>query len=373
MIRSPLTRAGFTLVECLAVIAIIGVLVGLLLPAVQSARESARAISCKNNLIQVHLAVQGYHSAFDVFPAGTVTQRLPARLYPDGKDHSWMVQIRPFLDGGFALAEKWSPAHSSYHPRNWPLVGLGSDAFYCPSSPILHSDDRPAHCYAGVHDGRDEPIDANSRGFFVANRFLRSQDVADGMSHTLQVGEILPRYVETSFRWVAGNQSTLRTTSPNIDEYAKGNEYDYWSQMTYLSRPYGFFRDPPKIDFVTLSMACDQDGPSAEPEIVMETIVNRLEELIDELDAQNGGPTAQPFGGEKSNIHPQFEVPYFTIPTVGPKSERPLGFASFHHDRMNAVFADGRVETVSRFIDGKLYSQIGVRDDHSPLAKPLAD
>ena len=117
-------RPAFTMVELLAVIAIIGVLVGLLLPAVQSSRETARRISCQNNLLNLYLSAEGYHSVFRVYPAGTVTDRLPARMFPDGKDHGWLVQVRPQLDGGHVFSEKWSPVHSAYHPRNWSLIPM---------------------------------------------------------------------------------------------------------------------------------------------------------------------------------------------------------------------------------------------------------
>jgi prepilin-type N-terminal cleavage/methylation domain-containing protein len=94
---TPSLRTGFTLVELLVVIAIIGVLVALLLPAVQAAREAARRSQCQNNLKQIGLACQNYHGARNTFPAGDVMDS-----YPFGGGNpvygGWTHDILPFAE-----------------------------------------------------------------------------------------------------------------------------------------------------------------------------------------------------------------------------------------------------------------------------------
>src|SRR5436853_47978 len=91
-------RSGFTLIELLVVIAIIAVLVGLLLPAVQQARESARRTQCRNNLKQIGLALHNYLDANKVFP--------PAFCLGSGVGGTWspMARILPFVDQGNLMA-----------------------------------------------------------------------------------------------------------------------------------------------------------------------------------------------------------------------------------------------------------------------------
>src|SRR4029079_11392858 len=107
-VRTPRGGRGFTLIELLVVIAIIDVLIALLLPAVQAARESARRISCVNNLKQLGLALQNYEAALGVFPPayvgdpGAVGTAFGVR-YPDGNINTtpgfaWGTLVLPFME-----------------------------------------------------------------------------------------------------------------------------------------------------------------------------------------------------------------------------------------------------------------------------------
>ncbi|TWT85708.1 hypothetical protein Pla123a_05150 [Posidoniimonas polymericola] len=126
-LKYPHVRA-FTLVELLVVIAIIGVLISLLLPAVQSAREAARRSSCQNNLKQMALAMHNYHDTYRMFP--------PARLSKDPK-FGHMVGLLPFIEEGNVadLFDRTAPGGFA-DPSHQPLANLEVGLVRCPSNPI---------------------------------------------------------------------------------------------------------------------------------------------------------------------------------------------------------------------------------------------
>src|SRR5438445_10225759 len=93
-------RPAFTMIELLVVIAIIAILIGILLPAVQSAREMARRVQCTNNLLQLGIALGNYASTHGVLPPGVVNDKGPILNRPQGYHHGWAVQILPFIERG---------------------------------------------------------------------------------------------------------------------------------------------------------------------------------------------------------------------------------------------------------------------------------
>ena len=139
-------RSGFTLVELLVVIAIIGVLVALLLPAVQYAREAARRVQCSNNLRQIGIGIHNFHDAMKVAPPGAVTGavlREPHTRFsiPTGLDHGWAVFILPFTENK-PLADQYKWDKDWRAPENTVVRESRVPIFQCPSAPNANRMDR---------------------------------------------------------------------------------------------------------------------------------------------------------------------------------------------------------------------------------------
>jgi len=137
---SPL-RAGFTLVELLVVIAIIGVLVALLLPAVQAAREAARRTSCINKQKQIALACHNFEDTYKTFPAGSIIKRGPPNNNFDHYD-SWAISILPFLEQP-AVKDLWTDQFpnsvpDATSPNMARLRQTKLDVYNCPSDQEPH-------------------------------------------------------------------------------------------------------------------------------------------------------------------------------------------------------------------------------------------
>lgn len=190
---------GFTLVELLVVIAIIGILVALLLPAVQQSREAARRMQCTNNLRQIGLALHNFHDVFQAFPAGYCAS-MP---YVDGATDvspgwGWSMFILPYLEQS-TLSGQFDIKRPV---EDFPDIQTNIAAYLCPSDFVptrpwevpdafgkVLALAAPAS-YAACCGGDESSVaDPTGRGVFFRNSQTRMADIKDGTSQTFLVGE----------------------------------------------------------------------------------------------------------------------------------------------------------------------------------------
>ncbi|MEW4453171.1 DUF1559 domain-containing protein [Bremerella sp. JC817] len=195
------SRLGFTLVELLVVIAIIGVLIALLLPAVQQAREAARRMSCSNNLKQIGIAMHTYHDTHLKFPPGYFqTLGYDVRPYNTSGHqfrYCYARSILPYMEQQ-ALWEQLD-AGQKINKGSWEIDAARTvvQGYMCPSDgagPKVSKEGFGGN-YLGVHGNSryyDSGGNADERmnGMFFALSKVRMGDVTDGTSHTLLVSEI---------------------------------------------------------------------------------------------------------------------------------------------------------------------------------------
>jgi prepilin-type N-terminal cleavage/methylation domain-containing protein len=207
-------RHGFTLVELLVVIAISGVLVGLLLPAVQAARESARRGQCGNSLRQIGIALHNYLDGRRHFPSGyladTASPSRDADTFDAPPGTGWGLAIAPFLEEA-ASTVAYDSAAGVAAVANQPIVSRRLATFLCPSSTgprdafAVLDGSGVAHGSGAVlgrsdyvaNAGHEDPWDGSPRvdwrgianGPLYRNSRLRSSEVTDGLSKTVFVGE----------------------------------------------------------------------------------------------------------------------------------------------------------------------------------------
>ncbi|TWT31744.1 DUF1559 domain-containing protein [Blastopirellula retiformator] len=196
-------RAAFTLVELLVVIAIIGVLIALLLPAVQQAREAARRIQCTNNLKQISLAMHNYHDTFQSLPYGQFSVGLfPAAVgdvageYPYGT--CWFQCILPFVEQSAMYdAIKTDMLTTPSASLDAAVRNTVVNDFVCPSDPNggkVGHDGFQGNYLANTNTSNSgiNSADPNSMsGLFFTKSHIQFRDVVDGVSNTLMIGECL--------------------------------------------------------------------------------------------------------------------------------------------------------------------------------------
>ena len=212
-------NVGFTLVELLVVIAIIGVLVGLLLPAVQSVREAGRRLQCANNMKQIGLALQNYESVWKTFPMGSVfTNTAPYNR----KGTTWVAALFPYMELQ-NLYDLYNPEYYMNSAQNQDFVRTPVKNLICPSDAETEngivenrynfhninpkiamgiwysgslgpthmdampfcSEKNPSYCNQGYNFGSMKPDDNTVGAFGRYPKGKRLKEFTDGLSNTL--------------------------------------------------------------------------------------------------------------------------------------------------------------------------------------------
>jgi len=212
-------RQAFTLVELLVVIAIIGVMVGLLLPAVQAAREAARRMQCSNNLKQIGIALHNYHDTYKVLPSGVVTATADPQYpgncnsqTPEVESWGWAALILPFVEqaplhdtAGIGRGALLQNQLSAVAPIGAARQTIGM--YVCPSDAQTATVGRVQNRgatefldaafanYGAIHSHRNGAISGGTAatGAFWRDSRVKFADIIDGLSNTAAVSESASR------------------------------------------------------------------------------------------------------------------------------------------------------------------------------------
>lgn len=376
---------GFTLFELLTVIAIIGILIALLLPAVQSARESARRLQCSNNMMQIGVAVKHYEKNHGVLPSGTVNDTGPIRNVPIGNHIGWIPRILPYIEQ-VPLYEQIDFSKGVYDPENRAVWFASlNGTFCCPSCGYNWGGRSRNVDYMVCHGGVETPIDVDNNGSFFLNSRIRSRDITDGTSNTVWLGEsamttesftyspdsgvesgyyggrkkyqvdpkdfgvdendsVFAPSIELHYGglgWMSGTPGTIRNTGSPINRYV--GPFSNWPMLNPQEQESDF-----GMGFGMMSMG--MGGGMMGPMMFDDDEFSFDEEDEDVLTA------------EDLNLDPEIwaeEVPAQYL--VG-------GYGSYHVGGANFLMGDGSVRYVSETIDTKLYSNLGSRNDGQVIA-----
>ena len=324
-----LGRRGFTLVELLVVIAIIGILVGLLLPAVQAAREASRRMSCSNNIRQVELGFQNFHSAQKYFPGnlrpsavGTVRVRWATYLLP----YIEMQSLYSKID----LNKNWSSVvPNSDGSLNYDLFGSKIPIYECPSNPEA----------GRIQDGSPPP-DAPAWQSRVANGDYSGYY---GVSPQLaSLGLVDPQSARDT------NGALSKTAALKFSSFTDGTSNTV-RLVESAGRPHVYRKGKKIIDVIAGSGVRINGGGWCRPASELNVLIGAADD-----GASYPGPRAinATNGFALGSAYPD---PYFGVDGTGQAY-------SFHSGGIMAVLVDGSVKFLNANIDIRTYARLISRD-----------
>ncbi len=327
---------GFTLVELLVVIAIIGILVALLLPAIQAAREAARRTECTNNVKQLGIALHNYHDTHGRFPPSGI-------LYGDAPvphvlpyHHTWLVMILPFIEEGslYDQVDKNWPIYKDVNGQPQPIVSTKVDTLLCPSALELDLSTATRNMaytnYAGsegyhwwttafLNTGHHPSFGdgGDFSGVFTITKSNKESNLTDGTSNIIAVAEVS----SVGYKW-----GPIRTSASGVVRFNNG-ERVYRAAFVWTG----------------VNGECCETGRYRDP--------------------AGGGPRSAASWYPAGSPH-AFSPTY--LAAWGPNAEWP-GASSRHPGTINVALADGSVRSVSENIEWGTWAKLNGIGDGYPV------
>ena len=351
------SRRGFTLVELLVVIAIIGTLVGLLLPAVQSAREAARMSSCQNNLKQMGIALHNHLDSNKIFPRGMYVNADTYASHSNGGAGlapGWVVRILPYLEAGEIYNRfDWTKRATWNASPNHDLAKIFVPAFRCASDFGKRSTVGGGLNYRGsagptfYNNSVARLTVAQQIGMFNEGTDVSTKNVTDGLSKTVMLGEtVIPsqdgdEVAQRAQLWYASFTGSARF--PNLDVATIGNACNSGRTTN---------NDRVNRDSVFGTALSNQSHNSFREEGTMWTVGSALSSIFNTI--QNPNTTyANCINSTSANI-----VLYETV----------VSASSRHVGGVQVTFADGSVRMISDNIANDTWQRLGARNDGTAIA-----
>lgn len=333
--RLQIRREGFTLIELLVVIAIIALLIALLMPAIQQAREAASRTQCLNNLKQIGLAANNYHSRFNVFPPGWIcaseleecNQGTPASygltaqfssspttdlIIPPDKNlwsisymWGWQAFLLPDMDEGTINIDFLQSKDTA---ANMEAIQMRIKSYVCPSATPLNKNRPGGLAYSSYRACMGNLPD---NGMMYLNSTNGVRDCRDGTQNTILFGESRFGF------W--GDALSCCARQPRMDE-------EYSSQDPLRQSSFDWHSDPFNAGWEL------DDDPDPDPD---------EEPDPDGDDGDNDGP-------DPPSVNEDAVLYYF-------------GFGSFHADLVHVFFVDGHAQAISKSIDKEVMNSMSTR------------